>query len=736
MHIAQPRPLFPAPRREAPDKAAAPRRRAQWLGPVGAFVLSWIAFANSLPNGFTLDDRWIILRNPAVVAPTNVRSIVWLAPWRRPYWPDTNDRIDADVLYRPLTVQTYAWEMRLWGPRPLGFHVTNVALHAVVSVIVCLVASRLCQSSLAGLVIGWIFAVHPIHTEAVANVVGRAEILAAGGVFGALLAFDSLLRAPSRSARAALGLAAIAAGAIAILSKESGVAVIPMIVAWAWFRAAAPTRPQRLVSSTALVAVVLFAVFAGYLTARYHVCGQRLRVAEQLTGAGNILRDETGAALMMTPVALLGRYVALTIWPARLLADYSYAVVLPTHSVLDGYFTLGALALIGGAGATVLSIRGRRAGAVAVAGFVTSYTLVSNAFVLLGTLMAERWFYAPSAWLLILFGMAAQRAMGWPRLAARITALRSAAWPRVGFAAVLLALTVRTAWRNPAWRDNQSLYESDLAATEPGRRSAVFLSFLGNLYTSQGQYQDAEALAREAVETYPENPAVQATLARVLLATNRPSEALAVLNQAQRMAPSNAEVAALRRQAEIRAQGVDLEASLRKALDRVAEQPRDAQAHQAVGYFLEALGRLGEAAAAYRRAAELDPEAQDAWLAWARTLAAQNRPREAITAYETILAKWPNAWQAHANLATQLMQENLGPLYQPQRAVEHAERALALAPESMQETLKLNLAEVCAHCGQPDRAIALFEARQRSLPPDDPQRRRLQARIDFLRSQR
>jgi tetratricopeptide (TPR) repeat protein len=173
---------------------------------------------------------------------------------------------------------------------------------------------------------------------------------------------------------------------------------------------------------------------------------------------------------------------------------------------------------------------------------------------------------------------------------------------------------------------------------------------------------------------------------------------------------------------------------LRRALQSVEANPQDPDACYAAGYYLEALGRFLPAATYYLRAAELQSDNREAWLAWGRTLAAGGEAAAAVAAYERILARWPDDWQAHANIATQLMQP-AGPTYRPDEAVAHAERARATGPADMRLQLTVNLAEVCASVGRADRAAALYEEVLKTLPAADPQRSRYEERLAYLRRQ-
>src|SRR6185436_16880949 len=92
-------------------------------------------------------------------------------------------------LYRPFAVLTYAAQFALHGVRPAGYHVVNVLLHALASVLLLLLVRAILDDARVAFAAALLFAVHPIHTEAVSNIVGRAEVLALAGTLACALFF-------------------------------------------------------------------------------------------------------------------------------------------------------------------------------------------------------------------------------------------------------------------------------------------------------------------------------------------------------------------------------------------------------------------------------------------------------------------------------------------------------------------------------------------------------------------
>src|SRR6266705_3008886 len=167
-----------------------------------------------------MDDVAIIVTNPLVAEPAGV----WRA-FGAPYWPPDL----GGHLYRPFIIAAFALDRMLDGA--VWFHAANLLWHGAAAVAVAVLARRWADTT-GGLVAGVLFAVHPVHVEAVANVVGRAELLA--GVFVVLFVYAAL-------AREAIGWSA-AAWALGLLCKENA-AVAPALIAWAWVLGIA--RPSR-----------------------------------------------------------------------------------------------------------------------------------------------------------------------------------------------------------------------------------------------------------------------------------------------------------------------------------------------------------------------------------------------------------------------------------------------------------------------------------------------------------
>lgn len=411
---------------------------------VVALALALVAmgvYANSIPNGFALDDQSIIDNRDGIHGVQHLPAVMLHG-----YWPNSEP---AAALYRPLTVATYAIGWSLWHGNPHGFHAVNVVLHGLVTVMVFLLLLRLDAPLVAAAAGGLVFAVHPVHTEAVANVVGRAELLAALFFIGAVLEYlDPHL---SRWRRAlVVGLAFL----MAMAAKENAV-VLPgvfLLIEFARRDREGVPWSQR-VRREWPVALSMLVALAGFVLLRHHVLGVYLG-----NDTAPYLSVLPGWQRVLTAIRLFPEYVRLAVFPKDLVVEYGPAVILPATGVSTLVvlgFALALLAIL----VTVVSWNRQRLYALGIAWFALTIVTVSNLFVAVGIMMAERTLYLPSVgWSLLVGGVVVE------------VAKRTHLAQRRALAAAFLLVVALGAWRtwvrNPVWKSSDTVL-SDLAAHHP-----------------------------------------------------------------------------------------------------------------------------------------------------------------------------------------------------------------------------------------------------------------------------
>lgn len=550
-----------------------------------AALLAVAVYANSLANGLVYDDLGVISVNRAVRDPLDWRGIVL-----RPSWFAGESRE-----HRPLTTWTFALNWAAHGLRPFGYHLANVLGHAGVSALVVLLAVRVGAPLAAAAIAGALFALHPIHTEAVASVVGRAEILAAALALLALLAG----RQVDRSRRPLLVVGAVAAAyALALAAKEHVVALLVLVPLADLLLADDGSlrlflrrlRGRRLALYLALGAITL-----GYLALRRAALGE-------LIGQGglaaisfwqNPAASSGWGSRLLTALNVEARAVSLLLIPVGLSADYSYRQIPVLASIAEPGAILG-LAMAGALAGLALTFwrRGRRRLLFWLALAWVPYLPVSNLLLPIGTILGERLLYLPSVGFcaLVATALAAPRAR-WPRLATGLVT-----------AMLIVTFAVLTWRRNRVWHDDLTLAEATAAASPESTQAH---RFLGVVYAQRGR--DAEALAAyaRALAIWPENADALNNMGDILRRRGRTAEARAVFERVTELAPDLyvawANLGAVHNDAGRFAEGL---VTAERAL---ALRPDYPTGHVVRGFALRGLERREEARLAFERAATRNP---------------------------------------------------------------------------------------------------------------------------------
>jgi len=455
--------------------------------------LALAASLTSLGNGFAYDDQFIIVTNPRVHQLAGA--------WRffgQTYWPPER----GTGLYRPLTILLFAVQWAVARGSPFVFHLLNVLFYAGLSALVFWCALALLPEGAAWLVAA-LFAVHPVHVEAVGNVVGQAELTTALAV---VLAVGLYLRwrqaaptAPlSRGRVAGLGLLYVAA----CTTKEHGVVLPGLLLAaeaTVLVGAGGPWRARVRQLGPLYLLLTLLAV--AFLAARTRVLRDVSADIQAMT-----LLPLTAGQRVLTVLALAPQWLRLLYWPAHLQADYSPLELEVTTSlepaVLAGVLIVGGLLGIGWA------VRRRNPPlAFGVAWCAIALLPVSNLLVATGQVLAERTMMLPSVGALIAVGAlapAAWAAIGWRGRAAIPLGAAVVALP-------LVAGTLGSADRQLAWRSDEVVWEH-MVEDAPSSYWAHWV--YGDWLFTHGRPAEGERQMRLALVLYPDNPYITLILAQ------------------------------------------------------------------------------------------------------------------------------------------------------------------------------------------------------------------------------
>jgi Flp pilus assembly protein TadD len=603
-------PPAPWPLRVLDAAAARPRRLVA--------VAALLPFLLTLQAPPVLDDGWAVVDNPLVQGGLSNAARILAS-----HYGYAGGATLAGA-YRPLTTLTFAASYAVHGRHPLGYHLVNLALHALASLLVLALARRLADAASpriaprVAVLAGLLFAVHPAHVESIAPMVGRGDLLAACGALASLavaLGGRGAARSPGRLAAAA----ALLAGAV--LAKESA-AVVPAL--YAILAVAVPgaagleARPglatapaRRALARTAVVsaalglAVVLYVVLRG-------------------TPVGSPPASQWFAGVPRTSVALttsriLAEYLRILAFPGFLGTDFAYAARVRLLSAPDAGFWAATAAW--GAVLAGALLAARRA-PLPSAGLLWTFAALLPVLHLvpIGVLMAERLLYLPSvgfciaagAWIAAAASAAGGGGAGRPAAPSR----RASAAALLSLAAVA-ALAVRSTVRAADWRDGVSLWTSELPKAP---RDPVVNNNLAVALSARGEHARALARSEAAIAASPGYWRAHVNLGIAAQALGDVDRARGAYLEAARLAPeASAPPFFLAR---LLAERGDLEGALAQVAAARGLAPEEARLAAMQGRLLARLGRPAEARAAFEAALALDPADAEARAALAPSRAA------------------------------------------------------------------------------------------------------------------
>jgi tetratricopeptide (TPR) repeat protein len=451
------------------------------------FSVAVLLFLRTVWFGWVYDDEVEIVANTHLRTLTNLRTIFTTTAW-------AGSGIET-FLYRPLTNLSYALNYAVSGLAPWSYRLVNVLLHATITVLVCRLG-RLWRLSPAAAGMGaLLFAVHPVHVEVVAGVVGRRDLLAAVFTLWMVLAHRTAVARDGW--RMVLPVVAFAG---AMLSKEVGVVAVALVAAQDWLTTPADRRRDLAADRGRLVlyASYLFTL-AGYLLVRSAVAG-----GVDVLGThplDNPLVAASAGTRVATALAVLGKGLQLLVAPIALSPDYSYDAIPLVTSPTDWrlWSTLALLAIL------LWAATSRRVRELALLLAVTWYAIAivpgSNLLLRSGTIFGERLLYLPS--------VAACLAGGYALVAVGRRQRQLAL--ALGLAAIA-AFSAQTVRYSAAWRSNLTLFEWAVR-TVPNSTKAHHK--LGEVYYLEGRTADAIRELERALEIAPGNTFAAQTLATV-----------------------------------------------------------------------------------------------------------------------------------------------------------------------------------------------------------------------------
>ncbi|XP_030794544.1 protein O-mannosyl-transferase TMTC1 isoform X2 [Rhinopithecus roxellana] len=635
------------------DRAPS-RRQGCGLAPAGAAALlagaSCLCYGRSLQGEFVHDDVWAIVNNPDVRPGAPLRWSIFT----NDFWGKGMAENTSHKSYRPLCVLTFKLNIFLTGMNPFYFHAVNVILHCLVTLVLMYTCDKtVFKNRGLAFVTALLFAVHPIHTEAVAGIVGRADVLACLLFLLAFLSYNRSLDQgcvgesfPSTVSPFFL-LFSLFLGTCAMLVKETGITVFGVCLVYDLFSlsnkedkssngALCPCSPQQPGSPQP-------SSLPGH---PHRENGKQQRFPHKGAWGGchsplppepkssgfpvspqavwSMMRFLTYSYLLAFNVWLLLAPVTLcydwqvgsiplveTIWDMRNLATILLAVVMALLSLhcLAAFKRLEHKEVL-----------------VGLLFLVFPFIPASNLFFRVGFVVAERVLYMPSMGYCILFVHGLSKLCTWLNRCGATTLI-------VSTVLLLLLFSWKTVKQNEIWLSRESLFRSGVQ-TLP-HNAKVHYNY-ANFLKDQGRNKEAIYHYRTALKLYPRHASALNNLGTL---TRDTAEAKMYYQRALQLHPQH-----------------------NRALFNL-------------GNLLKSQEKKEEAITLLKDSIKYGPEFADAYSSLASLLAEQERFKEAEEIYQAGIKNCPDSSDLHNNYGVFLVDTGL-----PEKAVAHYQQAIKLSP--------------------------------------------------------
>ena len=574
-------------------------------------ALTVIAFSGSLDNGFVnWDDGLYVTANPLIqdLSWDNLKEIL-----------STFYRDD----YRLITVLlSYTLEYRLFGLDPFIYHLDNLVIHVLNTLLVFYLVLKLSGRVSVALATGLLFGVHPVHVEAVAWVSERKGLLSAFFFLGAVILYIFHKERPRRL----FYYLSLAAFLLSLLSKLVAV-TLPVVLLLVDYLSCRTFTRKTLMEKVPFF--VLSGVFAVDTVFMYKTMGQ-LGSIEPLSAV----------EVLLLSCRSLAAYLAATVLPVNLSAIYPYPAEISISS--PGFF-LPPLILAALAAAVLYSMKYTRAVVFGALFFLITLSPVLKVvpFASGGSTMADRYMYIPSVGLLFLAGLAFHELYAQAGALGRATRLAAAA----GLGAAVAAGIFLTYQRGEVWKDSETLWQSVI---ELHPESSFARYNLANAYAKLGRFEEAAEEYRLAIALDPDFKDSHFNLANAYAKLGRLEEAAEEYRAAIALDPSD-------RDGHFNLAGVYAKlARFEEAAEEyrlsIALDPGFEDAHFNLGNLLAKLGRFDQAVEEYEKALALNPQRADILNNLGIVYARSGAVDKAVRAFREALRVDPGLSGARRNL--------------------------------------------------------------------------------------
>ena len=564
---------------EAPAKAAGAKGWIHVLLICIIIIATSMSYANSLKNDFIWDDEFLVRDNLYIRSSSHIKEMF------TSYLASSSGNINN--FYRPIQDLSYAIDYFLWGDNPMGYHLTNLILHALCAVLVYILILRIFESPMVGFIAGLLFGIHPINTEAVTYVAGRADSLYCLFFLFSFVLFLKTLDGFKKDFKINWNfyIPSIFFYALSILSKEIGI-ILPLMLLLYHTAFLDNARIKNRVRSLYIPYILVFLV---YLFMR------------------KTMLDFSGAA----PSFVMARYPLYQrlLTTSKAIIVYLRLIILPlglhmerTIKVARSLFepeALGAVIAIIAISLATFNAYKRRLKKVffAIMWFFVGLIPVSN-IVPINSFIAEHWIYLSAIGIFAMIGMG-------------IVFLSKRKAGKVLSILIVLSLSVfymhLTIERNKGWKDEVTFFKETLKYSPNNAR--LHLNF-GNTYLELGNKKEAIEEYRKAIKLRPDDAIAYGNIGTAHMGLGRHKEAQGYIEKALSIKPDFPD--ALYNLGVIYEQMGYADKAEKNFKDALKYNPRFLNCHMRLGSICLNRGDVEKAKEHWREALKINPKEKDA----------------------------------------------------------------------------------------------------------------------------
>ena len=594
----------------------------------------------------------------------------------------------------------------------------NVLLHGVVCYMFVCLSNLVLNDATSSLVCGLLFAVHPIHTEAVAGIVGRAESLSAIFFISSFGCYTRSIEGYDRTRYGYL-VGAIILCVASTLCKEQGITVVAVCCVYDLFVAHGVDINELLESIKQILlersfpswfrpvfircSVLLFSTLFLMLL-RIRIMGAELPVFTQFDNPAAASPTPTR---QLTFAYLLFINAGLLLLPLHLCCDWTMQTIPLVESIMD-WRNMGTMGLLISMGLLswycAFGKEFEKKGVIAALSLIVfPFIPASNLFFPVGFVVAERILYVPSMGYILLV------VIGWKKLRNEYKTISN-----ILISMILIFFALKTVDRNPEWFSDETLFK---AAIRVNPRNAKLYNNLGHVYEDRRELTTAESYFHQAVDIQPDDIGSHINMGRILKALERYGESEVSYQNAMDMMPK---LDGKLKKFRVAPSHINVYYNLANLIKRdparlhEAEQlyrtaikmkPNFESAHMNLGDVLLKLNRIDEAEKAYKKAIEIKPKYADAHFNLGVVCLSKNLQTDATVSFRNALRFDPNHVLSMVNLA--LVIQDSKEVSDTDEAVRLYKRVLELDPTN--EKALFNMGVIAMDLNQPEEAERWFK---------------------------